>query len=427
MNCKEFKDKVVDLFDTTIDMQTQTECKAHMAECPECKAYYEELAETFKALQPQEALAKQSVSSPVAKHRHLWRPIAAAAVFLLGFVIGWSHLFSTSAVAETPRGQIFEQWINSVQNVGSFQMAVYARTKPNDNFAYFNPKADFVRIDIGLLRQNDSVFYRMEKQNGRAIVFDGHSQYMWIPNALYVKGPRAANFLEDFVSLLYPERLLSMQKSAIDFSKKNDVVRTETDSTITLTFKGTEKNHDLQQLLETGKMGDCEVEVENVFTKNDGLLRFIKLWVVDKGQKTLLLYIENIQYNVMMSRANLTQIPDAQWMDVTEVTSATASDRLNNLQNETAAQAAQRILEAIIDGDTSNASEALAYYKNVLPVLIKNMKGCKVSNFKERRDGDYVGTYVFYTLMHPDGKQEQKHIAIRNDNEKHIWIADGGL
>ena len=50
-----------------------------------------------------------------------------------------------------------------------------------------------------------------------------------------------------------------------------------------------------------------------------------------------------------------------------------------------------------------------------------------VSDFKERRDGDYVGTFVFYTLTHPDGKQEQKHIAIRNDNEKHIWIADGGL
>lgn len=50
MNCKEFKDKVVDLFDTTIDMQTKAECKAHMAECPECKAYYEELAEAFNEL-----------------------------------------------------------------------------------------------------------------------------------------------------------------------------------------------------------------------------------------------------------------------------------------------------------------------------------------------------------------------------------------
>ena len=427
MNCKEFKDKVADLFDTTIDMQTQAECKAHMAECPECKAYYEELAEAFNVLQPQKSSAKPSVSKPARKQYYLWRPIAAAAVFLLGFFIGGSPLFSTSAVAETTRGQLFEQWIKSVQNVGSFQMAVYARTTPNDNFAYFDPKADFVKIDIELLRQNDSVFYRVEKQNGRAIVFDGQTQYMWVPNAMYVKGPRVANFLENFVNLLYPERLLAMQKSAIDFSKKNEVVRTESDSTITLTFKGTEKNRDLQQLLETGKMGDCEVEVENVFTKNDGLLRFLKLWVIIDGQKTLLLHIDNIQYNVMMSRANLIQIPDAQWTDVTEMTSSTADDRLSKLQNETASQAAQRLLQAIISADNSQASEALVYYKNVLPVLSENMKGCKVSDFKERRNDDYAGTYVFYTLTHPDGKQEQKHIAIRNDNEKHIWIADGGL
>ena len=427
MNCKEFKDKVVDLFDTTIDMQSQAECKAHMAECPECKAYYDELAEAFQALLPQETHTKQSVSEPVAKRHHLWRPIAVAAVFLLGFFIGWSHFFSTSAVAETSLGQFFDNGIRSVQNVGSFQMVVYARTTPNDNFAYFDPKADFVRIDIGLLRQNDSVFYRAEKQNGRAIVFDGHSQYMWIPNALYVKGPRAANFLEHFVSLLYPERLLGIQKSAIDFSNKNDVTRTETDTTVVLTFKGTDKNRDLLQLLETGKMGNCEVEVENVFTKNDGLLRFVKLWVVDKGQKTLLLHIDNIQYNVMLNRAHITQIPEADWTDVTKTTSDTADDRLGKLQQETATQAAERILQAIISGNNNQASEALVYYKNMLPALSEKMKGCKVSGFQERRDGDYVGTYVFYTLTLPDGKEEQKHIAVRNDNEKHIWIVDGGL
>jgi len=427
MNCKEFKDKVVDLFDTTIDMQLQAECKAHMAECPECKAYYDELAEAFQALQPQETHTKQSVSEPVAKRHHLWRPIAVAAVFLLGFFIGWSHFFSTSAVAETSLGQFFDNGIRSVQNVGSFQMVVYARTTPNDNFAYFDPKADFVRIDIGLLRQNDSVFYRAEKQNGRAIVFDGHSQYMWIPSALYVKGPRAANFLEHFVSLLYPERLLGIQKSAIDFSNKNDVTRTETDTTVVLTFKGTDKNRDLLQLLETGKMGNCEVEVENVFTKNDGLLRFVKLWVVDKGQKTLLLHIDNIQYNVMLNRAHITQIPEADWTDVTKTTSDTADDRLGKLQQETATQAAERILQAIISGNNNQASEALVYYKNMLPALSEKMKGCKASGFQERRDGDYVGTYVFYALTHPDGKEEQKHIAVRNDNEKHIWIVDGGL
>lgn len=424
MNCDEFKNKVADLFDTTIDMQTKAECNQHMAECAECRTYYEELSETFKALQPQPAASKQKTT---VKRHFIWRPVAAAAIFLLGVVIGWNHFFSTPTVAADTRVVYLEQGIRSVQNVGSFKMTVFARTLPNENFAYFDPKADFLGIDIVLMRQNDSVFYRVEKQGGRSIVCDGDSQYMWIPDDLYIKGSRSVNFLENFVNLLYPERLLSMQISAIYFSEKNEVIRTETDSTITITFKGTDKNSDLQQLLETGKMGDCEVEVENVFSKNDGLLRFVKLWLVEKGKKTLLLYIDNIQYNIMMSRTSLVQVPDVQWVDCAEQMAEMTELRLRQLQNETAAQAAQRIIQSIISGNTSNASEALIYYKNNLADLIKQMKGCRATNFQERRDKSYSGTFVFYTLTYPDGKTVDRHIAVRNDNDKHIWIADGGL
>ena len=90
--------------------------------------------------------------------------------------------------------------------MGSFQMEVYARTTPQDNFAYFDPAMPFVKTDIQLLRQNDSLFYRVEKANGRTVVSDGSEQYMWIPNALYLKGSRNANFLERFANLMFPER-----------------------------------------------------------------------------------------------------------------------------------------------------------------------------------------------------------------------------
>ena len=40
MNCNEFKEKVADLFDKNIDMQTQVQLSEHMDNCPECKAYY---------------------------------------------------------------------------------------------------------------------------------------------------------------------------------------------------------------------------------------------------------------------------------------------------------------------------------------------------------------------------------------------------
>ncbi len=422
MNCNEFKEKVADLFDKNIDMQTQVQLSEHMDNCPECKAYYEELRETFNLLQPQEpAIMTKAKSS----HK-LWHYAAAAAIFVFGFVIGWSHLFSTPAVAERTRITFLQQSIMSVQNVGSFQLEVYARTSPQGNFAYFDPAMPFIKTDIQLLRQNDSLFYRVEKENGRTIVSDGSNQYMWIPNALYLKGYRGANFLERFANLVFPERLLNMQKSAIVLSKENKVNLAETDTTVVLTIEGTEKYSDLQQLFETGKMDDCRVIIENTFTKNDGLLRFVKLWIIKDGQRTMLLHIDNIRYNVILNKAGIVSLPDAEWTDVAKQESL-SSDRLEQLQNESAEQAAKRILEAIIKGNEKQASEALVYYNSVFNALSMKLKDCKASDYQARKESSYAGVYVFYTLTSPNGKQEKRHVALRNDNQQHIWILDGGL
>lgn len=422
MNCNDFKEKVVDLFDKDIDMQAQAQLREHMANCHDCKAYYDELRKTFNILQP---LDTANIRKTKITHR-LWRYAAAVAIFLFGFVIGWNHLFSTPAVADDAKLTFLQQSIQSVQNVGSFQMEVYARTTQQENFATFDPAMPFVKIDIKLLRQNDFLFYRVEKANGRTVVSDGRNQYMWIPNVLYLKGSQESDFLEHFANLIFPERLLTIQKSAIKLSNENKMTQVESDSTIVLTVDGVEKNSDLRQLFETGKMDDCRLIVENTFTKNDGLLRFVKLWVLKDGKKILLLHIDNIRYNVMLNKGEITRLPTAEWTDITEQR-ATSSNRLKQLQNETPQQAAKRILNAIIADKDSQAAEALIYYKSILPQLIHKLKGCKVSAFETRKDSSYVGVYVFYTLTTPEGNREKRHIAIRNDNEQHIWIVDGGL
>lgn len=422
MNCNDFKEKVVDLFDKDIDMQAQAQLREHMANCHDCKAYYDELRKTFNILQP---LDTANIRTTKITHR-LWRYAAAVAIFLFGFVIGWNHLFSTPAVADDAKLTFLQQSIQSVQNVGSFQMEVYARTTQQENFATFDPAMPFVKIDIKLLRQNDFLFYRVEKANGRTVVSDGRNQYMWIPNVLYLKGSQESDFLEHFANLIFPERLLTIQKSAIKLSNENKMTQVESDSTIVLTVDGVEKNSDLRQLFETGKMDDCRLIVENTFTKNDGLLRFVKLWVLKDGKKILLLHIDNIRYNVMLNKGEITRLPTAEWTDITEQR-ATSSNRLKQLQNETPQQAAKRILNAIIADKDSQAAEALIYYKSILPQLIHKLKGCKVSAFETRKDSSYVGVYVFYTLTTPEGNREKRHIAIRNDNEQHIWIVDGGL
>lgn len=422
MNCNDFKEKVVDLFDKDIDMQAQAQLSEHMANCHDCKAYYDELRKTFNILQP---LDTANIRTTKITHR-LWRYAAAVAIFLFGFVIGWNHLFSTPAVADDAKLTFLQQSIQSVQNVGSFQMEVYARTTQQENFATFDPAMPFVKIDIKLLRQNDFLFYRVEKANGRTVVSDDRNQYMWIPNVLYLKGSQESDFLEHFANLIFPERLLTIQKSAIKLSNENKMTQVESDSTIVLTVDGVEKNSDLRQLFETGKMDDCRLIVENTFTKNDGLLRFVKLWVIKDGKKILLLHIDNIRYNVMLNKGEITRLPTAEWTDITEQR-ATSSNRLKQLQNETPQQAAKRILNAIIADKDSQAAEALIYYKSILPQLIHKLKGCKVSAFETRKDSSYVGVYVFYTLTTPEGNREKRHIAIRNDNEQHIWIVDGGL
>ena len=422
MNCNDFKEKVVDLFDKDIDMQAQAQLREHMANCHDCKAYYDDLRKTFNILQP---LDTANIRKTKITHR-LWRYAAAVAIFLFGFVIGWNHLFSTPAVADDVKLTFLQQSIQSVQNVGSFQMEVYARTTQQENFATFDPTMPFVKIDIKLLRQNDFLFYRVEKANGRTVVSDGRNQYMWIPNVLYLKGSQESDFLEHFANLIFPERLLTIQKSAIKLSNENKMTQVESDSTIVLTVDGVEKNSDLRQLFETGKMDDCRLIVENTFTKNDGLLRFVKLWVIKDGKKNLLLHIDNIRYNVMLNKGEITRLPTAEWTDITEQR-ATSSNRLKQLQNETPQQAAKRILNAIIADKDSQAAEALIYYKSILPQLIHKLKGCKVSAFETRKDSSYVGVYVFYTLTTPEGNREKRHIAIRNDNEQHIWIVDGGL
>lgn len=422
MNCNDFKEKVVDLFDKDIDMQAQAQLREHMANCHDCKAYYDELCKTFNILQPLDTV---NIRKTKITHR-LWRYAAAVAIFLFGFVIGWNHLFSTPAVADDAKLTFLQQSIQSVQNVGSFQMEVYARTTQQENFATFDPAMPFVKIDIKLLRQNDFLFYRVEKANGRTVVSDGRNQYMWIPNVLYLKGCQESDFLEHFANLIFPERLLTIQKSAIKLSNENKMTQVESDSTIVLTVDGVEKNSDLRQLFETGKMDDCRLIVENTFTKNDGLLRFVKLWVIKDGKKILLLHIDNIRYNVMLNKGEITRLPTAEWTDITEQR-ATSSNRLKQLQNETPQQAAKRILNAIIADKDSQAAEALIYYKSILPQLIHKLKGCKVSAFETRKDSSYVGVYVFYTLTTPEGNREKRHIAIRNDNEQHIWIVDGGL
>ena len=423
MDCNEFKNKVVDLFDTNVDAVTRKECFAHMDTCPECKQYYEELKTTFDEIAPKKAFRKQPSRKQHKTRRTACSTAAAVVLCLLSFALGWSHLFSSTARAGQSTAFSLSDGMMCVQNVGSFKMVAYVRTTPKENFAYFDSKADFVKVNISLMRQNDSVYFRVEKEGGRTVVCDGRNQYMWTGNGGCYKAGMDCGFLESFTSLLYPERLLKMQSQVISLSEKNKETRTETDSTIIITVEGKRLSGDLNELFANGKEQLYPVIIKNVFSKNDGLLRSVNV----KVNNVVMLRVDNIQYNVLLNKNTVTALPDVpsgKWDEMKP--QPVEKSRLARLQHRSPEKAAQEMLNDLCSGK-AGSNPAFCQYKASMSSLEKEFEGCRASNFVAKKSGDYAGVYVFYLLTHPDGKTEKSYICIRNDNDQHIWIADGGL
>lgn len=93
MDCKEFRNIVVDLFDKNVDPDTKTMCEKHISQCAECRNYYEDLQTTAYLLRP-----RHSPVSPVI-HDHWssrrWLKVAAMFVgvaFLSGLAFAAYHL-----------------------------------------------------------------------------------------------------------------------------------------------------------------------------------------------------------------------------------------------------------------------------------------------------------------------------------------------
>ena len=353
--------------------------------------------------------------------------MAASVIFLLGVFVGLNNFFTSSATAASQNSiALFDKAITYVQNVGSFQMEVFVRTNPEENFFDIHPDKDFIKSRVQLMRQADTVLYRIEREveHGRVIVCDGKAQYMFVKNGTrYVKGNLGSDFLGMYGNLLYPDRLLQMQKFAIELAGDNTVLRSETDSTIVVVVEGTEWDDNLQEIYATGHRGRNHVTIENVFSKPDGLLRSVKYWLHKDGNKILVLYTGAIQYNPALSRKAITALPDEYSHPATEggvydmtKVSEIEDEELAQLQKESPVQTAARLLAAFTSGRAEDVKENLAGYVGNIDKINKRMKGCKFRELRELKVEDYVGVYIVYTLEYPDGATSQMHLALRNDN-----------
>lgn len=429
MNCTEFQDKLADLFDKEVDPKTFAQMKKHMETCPKCKALYEELVETTEELQPKHSpiATTQTPVIPMHKSSRTWlRYAASAAIFFVGLAIGASNFFSQDAKATTPFS--FKEAINSVRNVGSYSLQLEVRTTPNENFAHFDPQADFIPVCMQKLTVDGKTYWRVEKQSGRTIVNNAFCQYMWIPNGTQYIGSLNSNFLEVYALFLEPTRLFNLQQIALQLGKDVQSKTQQTDSTVTITTSFEVEDTELSAIFNETSSTKV-VTIQNTCTKADGLLRSLSVSIDWNGKQIEILRSTGIHYNLSLDKEELLSIPqEGEWIDLRNgIASISDQARLDILSHENAITAAQRILSALITGNTEEASEALIYYKKSLPGIHQDFSNCQVSEFSLRKDANYIGVLIFYNLTRPNGKKEIRHIALRNDNPQHIWILDGGI
>lgn len=454
----------MDLLDKEASLDAFPEIQHHLEHCEECQLYYEEMMttahwlttgklpaqqKTAEKVEGQDTLASptrtgslpaerrtsttESTDTPqrTPSQRHTrailsWRNIAASvAIFTTGLTVGWSHFFSQPATAEPFS---LQQALNKVEHVGNYQMVLSVRSNPNENFETFDPTMDFVPLHMTYLTQNDSAFWRLEKAGGRTMVWNGKEQYLWIPQAVYYIASEKNQMNGNLAQWLNPYQLLNAQQLAIQTGKKVDSSVEIKEGMAIMTLRFDQDFTDLNALFKGLTNQPRQLIIENQCSLKDGLLRSIRIWVVQDGQQTEVLKTQHIDYNLAIDRPTVTRLPQgAKWIDLREdPTKVNNHRRLQELQNETATAAAERVLKAILTENTQMAKEALAFYP--MDVLVEKMKNCHADHFTApKTDQSYPGCFVFFKLTYPDGKTKTLHLALRKDNPQGIWVVDGGL
>lgn len=434
MKCEEFKKNMTTLWDKSINTEEKEELMRHVMECEDCRSEYESQNQIVNMLTPHHTprMRKEPQKTPEVRKNPEWskklmRIAAAAAIFIAGVCTGLSNFFSTDAQA-SKSSELAKQALLSIRSVGNFIMELSVRTQPDEPFSHFSPDDSLLNVRIMSMRMNGKSIWRIEKEGGRTLVFDGNKKYAWAGEYKYVGAPND-NLEENFSVLLKGDKYDAEENGFFGTGKHNNIKFSDTDSTTIVTVVSERPGNGLIALYNNNTSGKHDLyTIESTFGKRDGLLRKIRIWIEQNGIKTLMLESRHIAYNVAMDSNRILQIPDSEsknWLSDDKL----KNYRLNkSLRKETATEAAERILRALTENKPETAKEALFFYSQGLDKMTEMLKECKATNFSQpKRTEDYSGVYVFYELTYPDGKKQKRHVALKFDTELKGWILDGGF
>lgn len=339
---------------------------------------------------------------------------AAAAVLLALFVLNPAEMYRVHAAEKllATAAEIF-------RDTPSFEIGLKVRTEPQENFSYINAHAPFVGHRMTV--EPSTGRWRLEKPQ-RTALNDGREVVFWNPqsaNGFIVAG---TGVLEDFAALLDPYTLLLREEALVRGNRKLSCQKVVSGDIVTLTINAPAEGDFANDYLRNTSIGTSDTRRAYRFDRESGRLLEMQIDAWFDKKAVTILRITDIQYGVPIAEATFARPEGISWTDLRDPLPK------GELQfaGITPEQAAEKMFAAMQSWDEGVLKEILACYP--LDLMKQAYGGCRlVAHKKHFRSGQYPGVFVPCEIVSADGKKSRITVALRNDNERGAWVADGGL
>ncbi|HET6557332.1 MAG TPA: hypothetical protein VFG54_08455 [Prolixibacteraceae bacterium] len=346
-----------------------------------------------------------------------------AIVMMIVPIVDKNNLFTGNTAQAA--GVFIESSIKATQLIKSMVIKMKVRTMAHDNFALVG--TEYKLVDHTIWKSFEApVRWRVDKGE-RVVVFDGNSQYLWLPKTeAGLKAGAKANFAEWFQILLEPENILKKEQEATK-AKGSKITMNEKNGELLMTITSKAQGNFINDYCKNKSIEESDNRREYTFDSKTKLLKGLKVFILEGKKETLILEIENIDYNAPID-ASLFAINLPSGVEWKEVTQNYTSETFKNISSK---RAAELFFEGMANNNWKQVEETCGFFKNDSEKIKKFKEyfgGLTVIKIGEPfKSGIYPGDFVPYEIKFKSGETKKHNLAVRNDNPNKVWVVDGGF
>ena len=342
---------------------------------------------------------------------------AAAAVLLALFVINPAEMYRANAA-----GRLLDAAAEIFGSTPSFGMTIEVRTLPQENFSYIDADAKFVRHELTV--EPSTGRWRLAKPMRVAVCGGGDIRVYNPETALGTIFPAGSTgVIEDFAQMLDPYMMLLQEEARVRDNRNYSCQKVVAGDVITLTVNAPAEGDFTNAYLRNTTISQSDTRRAYRFDRESGRLLEMQIDLWRDKKAVTILRITDIAYGKPVDAAAFAVPAGIEWLDKRVSSPADGESQFVGITPE---QAVEKMFAAMRTWDEGVLKEVLAYYH--LDALKRRYEGCRLIAHKQHfRSGIYGGVFVPCRIVFADGRKEDIVVAVRNDNERGAWLADGGI